>query len=269
MDSAAPVMIVGENGAGKESAADILFLRGNLCNNPLIHINCAALGEKEWDFLLEHHNSPLADEASTLYFINADTLPMERVRQLLSIAGQMRLCSRNRVLFSCVCPKGESVSQAARAIIDELCCITLYLPTLRELSHRIPMMVNLYLSRVNGDLSRQILGVEPQAMALLQEYPWPNNYAQFRRVMQELTQTASGQVITAQETRSLLRKERYVGAFTHRGANETIPLDLSRTLAEIDQDIVRRVVDETGGNQTLAAKRLGISRTTLWRMIQK
>ena len=269
VESAAPVMIVGESGAGKESAADILFLRSQLCNNPLVHINCAALGEKEWDFLLEHHNSPLADEASTLYFINADTLSLERVRQLLSIMAQMRVTSRNRVLFSCVCPKGGAVSQAARAIIDELCCITLYLPPLRELSSRIPMMVNMYLSRVNGDVSRQILGVDSRAMELLQEYPWPNNYVQFRRVMQELTQTASGQLITAQEVQNLLRKERYVGAFPHQGENDTIPLDLSRTLAEIDQDIVRRVVDETGGNQTLAAKRLGISRTTLWRMIQK
>ena len=173
------------------------------------------------------------------------------------------------MLFSCVCPKGESVSQAASAIIDQLCCMTMQLPSLRELSDRIPVMVNMYLSRVNGDVSRQILGVEPQAMELLQQYPWPNNYAQFRRVMQELTATAAGQIITAQEVRALLRKERYVGSFTPHGENEAIPLDLTRSLEEISRDIVRHVVNETGGNQTLAAKRLGISRTTLWRMIQK
>lgn len=265
--SAAPVMIVGENGSGKESAADILFLRSQLRNNPLIHINCAALGEKEWIFLLEHHNSPLADDASTLYFINADTLPMDKLRQLLSVMGQMRVCSRNRVLFSCVCPKGEAVPPTARTIVDELCCMTLNLPTLRELRERIPLMVNMYLSRVNEDVSRQILGVDSQAMELLQDYPWPNNCVQFRRVMQELCETAAGQVITVQEVQSLLRKERHVSAFTHRGENETIPLDLSRTLDEINRDIVHRVVEETGGNQTLAAKRLGISRTTLWRMI--
>lgn len=267
--SAAPVMIVGEDGSGKESAADLLFLHGQLCNNPLIHVNCAALGEKEWDFLLEHHNSPLADEGSTLYFINADTLSMDRVRQLLSILSQMGVCSRNRVYFSCVCPQGESVSQAAKAIINELRCMMLYLPALRELSARIPMMVNLYLSRVNVDVSRQILGVEPQAMELLQQYRWPNNFSQFRRVMQELAVTAPGQFITAQEVRSMLRKERHVGSFTPHAESDTIPLDLSRTLDEISRDIVRRVVDETAGNQTLAAKRLGISRTTLWRILQK
>lgn len=267
--SPSPVMIVGEDGTGKESAADILFLHGQLRNNPLIHVNCAALGEKEWDFLLEHHNSPLADEGSTLYFINADTLSMDRVRQLLSILGQMGVCSRNRVFFSCVCPKGESVSQAAEAIINELGCMMLYLPSLRELSARIPMMVNSYLSRVNVDVSRQILGVEPQAMELLQQYQWPNNFSQFRRVMQELAATASGQFITVPEVRAMLRKERHVGSFTPHAENDSIPLDLSRSLDEISRDIVRRVVDESDGNQTLAAKRLGISRTTLWRMLQK
>lgn len=267
--SIAPVMIVGEDGTGKESAADILFLHGQLCNNPLIHVNCAALGEKEWDFLLEHHNSPLADEGSSLYFINADTLPMDRVRQLLSILGQMGVCSRNRVYFSCVCPQGESVSPAAEAIINELGCMLLYLPPLRKLSARIPMMVNQYLSRVNVDVSRQILGVESQAMELLQQYQWPNNFSQFRRVMQELAATASGQFITVQEVRTMLRKERHVGSFTPNAENDAIPLDLNRTLDEISRDIVRRVVDEADGNQTLAAKRLGISRTTLWRMLQK
>lgn len=267
VESGAPVMIMGENGAGKESAADILYLRSHLCNNPLVHINCAALGEKEWDFLLEHHNSPLADDGCTLYFINADTLPVDRLRQLLSVMQQMQVSTRNRVLFSCVCPKEDSVSQTARTIADELCCVTLYLPTLRELSSRIPMMVNMFLSRVNSDAPRQILGVEPQAMELLQDYPWPNNCVQFRRVMQELSETAVGQVITTQEVMAVLRKERYVTAFTRQGEHEAIPLDLNRTLNEINQDIVRRVVEETGGNQTLAAKRLGISRTTLWRMM--
>ena len=145
----------------------------------------------------------------------------------------------------------------------------LYLPPLRELSARIPTMVNQYLSRVNVDVSRQILGVDPQAMELLQQYQWPNNFSQFRRVMQELAATASGQFITVQEVRAMLRKERHVGSFTPNAENDAIPLDLSRTLEEISRDIVRRVVDETDGNQTLAAKRLGISRTTLWRMLQK
>ena len=54
-----------------------------------------------------------------------------------------------------------------------------------------------------------------------------------------------------------------MGIFSLRAENAAVPLDLGRTLEEINQDVALRVLEETGGNQTAAAKRLGISRTTL------
>lgn len=58
-----------------------------------------------------------------------------------------------------------------------------------------------------------------------------------------------------------------MGVFTPNTENAAAPLNLNRTLDEISQDVALRVVAEMGGNQT-AAKRLGISRTTLWRLLQ-
>lgn len=60
-----------------------------------------------------------------------------------------------------------------------------------------------------------------------------------------------------------------MGAFSSMAENASAPLDLNRTLEQISQDVALRVLEETGGNQTAAAKRLGISRTTLWRLLQK
>lgn len=103
---------------------------------------------------------------------------------------------------------------------------------------------------------------------MLQNFQWPHNYTQFRRVIGELAVTATGQFITAENVQQTLRKERHVGAFTPHAENAAVPLNLNRTLDEISQDVALRVVEETGGNQTAAAKRLGISRTTLWRLLQ-
>lgn len=128
VQSASPVMVTGEDGSGKESAVDLIFLRSALKNNPLVTINCALLGDKGWDFLLEHHNSPLTDVDNTLYFMNTDILPAERCRQLLSALSEMQVCSRNRVFFSCACPPGNYMSRIGRLIADALCCLTLYLP---------------------------------------------------------------------------------------------------------------------------------------------
>lgn len=267
--SSAPVMVTGEDGTGKESMVGALYMRSVLRNNPLVTIHCSMLNDRSWTFLLEHHNSPLSDEGNTLYFASVDILSPERSRQLLAVLSEMDVCRRNRVIFSCVCQPGEFISAVGSLFIDKLCCLSLYLPPLRQMAERIPTLVNLSLSHLNADLPRQILSVEPEAMELLRQFQWPHNYTQFRRVLGDLAVTAPGQVITAESVRLLLRKERHVGAFALRAENASIPLDLGRTLEEINQDVALRVLEETGGNQTAAAKRLGISRTTLWRLLKK
>ena len=245
-----------------------LYMRSVLRNNPFVSVNCSLLNDKSWTFLLEHHNSPLSDEGNTLYFASIDVLSPERQRQMLAALEEMAVCRRNRVIFSCVCQPGEYISAVGSLFMDKLCCLSLYLPPLRQMADRIPTLVNLSLSYLNADLPRRIIGVEPDAVALLQSFQWPHNYTQFRRVLGDLAVTAPGQMITAESVRQLLQKERHVGAFTLHAENATVPLDLSRTLSEIDQDVARRVVEETGGNHTAAAKRLGISRTTLWRLLK-
>lgn len=267
--SRAPVMVSGEDGTGKESIVQALYLRSALRNHPLISINCSLLNDKSWAFLLEHHNSPLTDKDNTLYFASIDVLSEERMRQLLAALMEMDVCRQNRVLFSCVCQPGEYISAAGSLFLDKLHCLSLYLPPLRSVSQRIPTLVNLSIAHFSANEPLQILGAEPEAVAMLQRFPWPHNYTQFQRVMKMLAVTASGQTITASGVTEVLKTERYMGSFSPRAENAAAPLNLNRTLSEIDQDVVQRVVEEYGGNQTAAAKRLGISRTTLWRLLQK
>ena len=266
--STTPVMVTGEDGTGKESIVSVLYMRGPTRNAPLVTISCSLLNDKSWAFLLEHHNSPLADQGNTLYFASIDALSQERRQQLLAVLSEMDVCRRNRVIFSCVCRPDEYMSEAASLFVDKLCCLSLYLPPLRQLAERIPTLVNLSLSHLNADMPRQIMGAEPEAMDLLQRFQWPHNYTQFRRVIGELAVTATGPFITAENVRQALKKERHVGVFTPNTENAAAPLNLNRTLDEISQDVALRVVAEMGGNQTAAAKRLGISRTTLWRLLQ-
>ena len=266
--STAPVMVTGEDGTGKESIVSVLYMRSPLRNAPLVSINCSLLNDKSWAFLLEHHNSPLADQGNTLYFASIDALSEERRQQLLAVLSEMDVCRRNRVIFSCVCQPGEYTSAVGSLFMDKLCCLSLYLPPLRQMAERIPALVNLSLSHLNVDLPRQIVGADPEAITLLQNFQWPHNYTQFRRVIGELAVTATGSLITAENVRQALRKDRHVGAFSPCAENAAAPLNLNRTLDEISQDVARRVVEESGGNQTVAAKRLGISRTTLWRLLQ-
>lgn len=267
--SAAPVMISGEDGTGKEYVADLLYMNSTLQNHPFVTINCSLLNEKSWSFLLENHNSPLTDDGSSLYFAGIDALSSDRSQQLLAFLSETDACRRNRVIFSCVTQESEYTSALGSLFMDKLGCVSLYIPPLRQLADQIDALVNLTLSRMNAELANQIMGVDPSALALLRHFSWPHNYTQFRRVIRELAVNAGGSFITSEEVRRVLRKEAHFSTFSPYGEDTAAPLDLNRTLNEIDRDVARRVVRELGGNQTAASKRLGISRTTLWRLMQQ
>lgn len=264
-----PIMISGEDGTGKEQVVNVLYATSPLKDHTLVTVDCALPDDKSWAFLLNHHDSPLSDAENTLYFQNVDMLPPARRAQLLSALQDMDVCRRNRVLFSCVCQKDEFITDAGAAFADPLCCLSLHLPPLRDRPERIPPLVNLYLSQLNVNLARQILGVEPEALRQLREFAWPHNYTQLKRVISELSVTAQGQTITTADVQRALKKERTTTSLAPMAEDSSAPLDLNRTLDEISRDVIRRVLEELGGNRSAAARRLGISRTTLWRLMQE
>lgn len=260
-----PVMIMGEAGTGKKEVAGFLYARSGYSNNPLITVNCSLLSDKGWSFLTNHYNSPLNDNNNTIYFQSLDSLSEDRRKYLLSILLDGNLCKRNRVIFSCVCKPGEHASKKGVEYINTLSCMTISLPPLRERIEDIPTLSSLYLNTLNLNLAKQIIGFEPDALKLLEEYSWPYNYTQFKRILSELSVITTTPYISCENVRRLLSKEYTLSADT--GNEYYVNFNLNRTLDEINKDIIQMVLKETGGNQSAAAKKLGIGRTTLWRYL--
>lgn len=263
-----PIMIIGEEGTGKEQVAGVIYAQSPLQNNPMIIINFALMNDKSWTFLTNHYNSPFNDNNNTIYLKNIDVLPEDRSRQLLSIIVDMNLCRRNRLLFSCVSQKDGTVPKVCMDFVNLLSCLTIHLPPLRERKEEIPTLANLYLSTLNINLAKEILGLESGAMDLLISYEWPYNYTQFKRILSELTAITTTPYIRETTVTALLEKERNTAALKP-GASPLAALNLDRTLDEINKDIILAVLNAAGGNQSAAAKRLGISRTTLWRLLKE
>ncbi len=105
--------------------------------------------------------------------------------------------------------------------------------------------------------------MESTAVKLLQSYDWPYNYDQFKRIINELVSAAEKPYIDAASVSKLLHKELPSRTSLHSSLN------LNRTLEEINLEILQIILAKVNGNQSAAAKQLGISRTTLWRMLQK
>lgn len=265
-----PIMLLGEDGVGKEQIAGIIYARGPLCNHPLISINCGLLNEKTWDYLLSSHNSPFAQEKTTIYLSHmADSTPENRTLLLGALKG-MDVCKRNRVILSCIVDNNEPLSDSVMTFIDSLSCLKLALPPLKELTDRIPAMISLYFNQLNASQASDTIGMEPAAIELMQKFPWPHNYLQMKRVLQELATISPTPIISLETVQRVLQLEN-TSPIVRNSSNSDAPhrFDLNRTLEEMEIEIIHRVIKECGDNYTAAAKRLGISRTTLWRFLNK
>lgn len=260
-----PVMILGEKGIGKDQLAAKLYIDSNLSKKPYISINCELINAKHWHYLINNYNSPLCDNENTIFISNLQALSELQRKQLLTMALDTNLCKRNRLIFSCSTTLSNSNEDPARDFIDYLPCITLNPPPLREITNDLPSSSNLYLNKLNIEHSKETIGLEPDALAILMSYSWPQNYMQLKRVLSELVMLTDTPYIQASLVSQLIEKEAL--QFPNRKNFIDGHFDDHRTLEEINREIINQVIKQCNGNQSNAAKQLGISRTTIWRYI--
>ena len=262
--SGRPLLVTGEYGTGRTAVAGYAYTISRRASHPLVEIDCGMLTDRSRDFLLNGRTSPLFESDLTIHVKNMEASDRAFVTELFSSLVSSNAVSRNGLIFSCD-PRGELVGSYISYIKDKFQCIQVELPPLRESKERIPTIAKLYLSQLNADLPKEVLRIDRQAMALLTEYSWPGNYVQFKRLLLQLCVISRDHTIRATDVRSLLALERPVYPDAG-GAGESHGIDLERPLAQIERDIVELVIQKNGGNQSAAARQLGISRTTLWRM---
>ena len=83
------------------------------------------------------------------------------------------------------------------SFVEHLGCLVLCLPPMRQCTAQIPAAANMCLSNLNTELAKQLLGLEPGAVQLLQAFDWPGNHAQFQRILKELAIVTDGRYIYA------------------------------------------------------------------------
>ena len=124
-------------------------------------------------------------------------------------------------------------------------------------------MLSLYISHLNVTLGKQIIGFDAPGAEMMCGFPWPGNTAQLKRVLHQLMTGCTEDVIQSGMIADALRRERAITP------SPTPALPLLGTLDEINCRIAREVLARERGNHTHAARRLGISRSTLWRMLKQ
>ena len=264
-----PLLIYGEDGTCKEQAVKYIYMLSAWRSKPLVIVDCFMLDTKGWEYLMEHHNSPLAQDQTTLFIKNIDVLSSVQRKQLLANLLAMNVCGRNHVVLSSICNSRGELSESGRDFLETLCCMPLKIPPLREQSDEIRIYVQKYLNYADIRMKKPLGTAEPSVFAKLQAYPWPHNFTQFQRVLEELVTASENGTLMSKDVDEVLRRESTVATMNSGAEDANIRIDLSRSLEKICYDVVCEVLAEENGNKTETAKRLEIGRSTLWRILKK
>ncbi len=264
--SSFPVLITGETGTGKEKAAALLYKYGTYQNRPYYVIDCNLLSERKWNTLLKNENSPLNNINTTIHMKDVGKLSSSELSKLYTYIEDTNLTKRNRLIFSLITPD-TNAGNIKSYLTNHLSCLLLPIEPLRNRSEDISSIATLYINQMNSLLGKQIVGFDTEAFHLIKSFHWPNNLDQFHRVLRELTVLTDTSYITADTVNMILKQENDIPGYT-KPCSASLPLDLTQTLDKITCDIIRIILSEENMNREKTAKRLGISRSTLWRMLK-
>ncbi len=266
-DRGAPIMIEGEPGSGKTETAELIYLGGSYTDQPFIRISCDVLTDRAWTHLLKSHESPLYRNGATLFFDALHGLSARRVRELLTVIGDSAACERCHVIFAGNDVPGGGECDTVALYADRLSCAVCMTTPLRNRDDVVPCAERYlrYLARAFGVGAPRI---SDGAAALLKAYAWPRNFLQLREVCERSFILAADSDVSEETVREVLAQEGVIRSVAFSTPRSDTDLYVLRPLAEIECDIARMVVDYLGGNKTRAAEVLGISRTTLWRLLK-
>lgn len=281
------ILITGESGVGKELFAQSIHNESSRKSGPFLAFNCGAVSEslleselfgyvkgaftgassegKVGIFEQAHKGTLFLDEISELS--SSAQIRLLRVLQEKEITriGETKVTPIDvRVIAACNKNLLEEVEKGhfRRDLYYRLYVLHLNIPPLRERSQDIMELIAFFL-RVQNQAG---ISFSPTAIQTLTDYSWPGNIRELNNFSERVSVLFSGQAITldTQDLLPLLQMETLSATTPSAPAHSYIKP--RRTLSE---DHLLKTLEECGGNKTLAAQKLGISTTTLWRKLKK
>jgi PAS domain S-box-containing protein len=278
-----PVMIQGQSGCGKELVARAIHQSSKRRDKPYVKVNCAALNENLLESELFGHVKGAytgADQArvgrfeaaheGTIFLDEVGDIPPSVQVKLLRVLEDRKI---ERVGDNRSIPVDVRVITATHKHLDSLIgeglfredlyfrinVFPLFCPPLSQRREDIPMLAQSFIRRNSASSGKKILGLSPEALEALMQYTWPGNVRELRNAI---------------EYAFVLCQEEDIGAahLPHKIVGERVdPKEvcvLDPACVKDRNDLID-VLKQAGGNQSKAARILGVSRVTVWKRIKR
>ncbi|TKJ38548.1 hypothetical protein CEE37_12340 [candidate division LCP-89 bacterium B3_LCP] len=284
-DADSTVLITGESGTGKELIANHIHYTSRRKDGPFIKFSCAVLAQgvleselfghergsftgavklrrgrfesahKGTLFLDEIGDIPLTSQVKLLRVLQSTEF--ERVGQSKSIKSDFRLiCATNHDLMEDIDNRTFREDLYYRIRVLEI-----ILPPLRNRREEISILVNHFIKIYSHQTNKRIRGISDEAMSILVDYDWPGNVRELKNAIESATVYCKGDVIDTHHLPHLIHTPK-IGTLNL----SQLP---TRSLAEIEKELIALCLQEVKGNKTKAAGMLGISRPTLYDKMKK
>ena len=284
----ATVLVTGESGTGKELIARAIHRQGPRCQKPFVAVNPAAIAEtlieselfghekgaftgahqrKLGRFELAQGGTLFLDEIGTLRAeLQAKLLRGLQERELERVGGTRSIKIDVRVIAATNADLKEAVSRGPfrQHLYYRLNVVPVEVPPLRARAGDIPLLVGHFIRRYGRAFNKRVERLSPEALAALQEYRWPGNVRELQNVIERSVVLAEGPVIQLNDlpVDVLLPEHR-------RMVREADRLPLKSATEDFERQIVLRVLERVKGNQSEAARILGLHRNSLKRMLER
>ncbi|HOW58820.1 MAG TPA: sigma-54 dependent transcriptional regulator [Candidatus Omnitrophota bacterium] len=284
--SNASVLIEGESGTGKELIARRIHELSPRRQHPFIAVHCAALTEtllsselfghekgaftgatdrKKGRFERAHMGSLFLDEIGE---ISKDTqVKLLRVLQ----EGEFETVGGTKTIKVDV----RLIAATNKTLLDEvheqkfredlyyrINVIYLKVPPLRERKEDIPPLVEAFIRQYASSNAKKIEGIEKHALEILTQYDWPGNIRELKNIIERMIVLSSGVKLTPEQIPEDIRQGKLLSR-TNDVSQGVIKI------TDLEKDLIKKALQETKGNKSLAAEKLGISRRTLYRKIEE
>ena len=279
------ILITGESGTGKELFARYLHHHSRREPGPFLAVNCGAFNEELLANELFGHvkgafTGAHADKQGLLEAASGGTLFLDEITEMSPTmqVKLLRVIQEKEVL-----PLGATrpvkidvrfIAATNRDVQDmvkqggfrqdlyfRLNVVNLHIPALSARREDVPLLAHHFLAKHAGTMGKDVTELAPDALDLLRAYDFPGNVRELENIIERGVAITTGNSIEPAHLPDDLRE---LSIRTFRKKAGRIP-----TLEQQEQDYITWVLQEAGGNQTLAAQMLGIDRVSLWRKLKR
>lgn len=274
-----PVLLTGESGTGKSLLARWIHRHSQRSNGPFVSVNLGGLAETLFESELFGHvkgafTDARSDRVGRIERASGGTLFLDEISNITP-AQQARLLhvleerTFERVGETVSRPTDARILAATNADVRELIrdgrfredlyfrlnTVEIALPPLRARREDIPLLATYYLARYAKESGREPLQLTDAASRALDAHAWPGNVRELAHVMQRAVLLAKDDAIEVADLR-----------LAERGATESLE---NLTLEQAERYVIQRALESCGGDVAAAAVRLGMSRSALYRRLEK